>query len=1153
MWQMMQKYRVWSFVPLLALIVALGVLGVGIPANAVKASDDPTITSINPSRGDQGTTLDVTINGTNFTEVSAVIFYGDGITLNHFNVESTTRITANITIDANAGASLRNVSVQTSSGITFSTRGFGVTCQTGISVNGARAASTGVNQEFVLRLSASNLETFQGYDMTINYDTSVLEVVGTEGGTTGVTPGLIGSVSVPIADWHFSPSGIPGHVRVLGQVSSNTYPLGIAGGGYLAEVHLHVFGTVGQTSSLTISNIDIQSYLGESIPVAPPQNGSVTVVPAPTIATVSPSSGPVAGGTAITITGTNFVENQTEVSIGGVPAAGSVTWNSTTIIKAVTPAGIAGARNVVVTTPGGSATKTAGFSYLPLPAISSFSPLLGGTGTTVTINGANLSGATAVTIGGTAAAIQSNSATKITAVVGTGSTGAVAVTTPGGTATGADNFTYYLTPSISTINPVQGGSGTIVTINGANLTGATAVSFGSKAAASFNIISDTRIEATLGSGATGTVSITTPGGTATSAGNFTYYATPKITSFTPTSGGSDMMVTINGADLSGVTSVTIGGSAASDITVISAKKITAKVGSGATGKIVVTTPGGTAASSKSFTYYGSPSIMSFSPSSGGKNSLVNITGANFSGASKVLIGGVKAASFKVDSSTQITAKAGSGATGVISVTTPGGTTTSADSFTYYGIPRITSLNPISGGKGTKLTIKGTNFDGVSAVKIGVVATYNFTFDSSTQITAIAGEGAPGKVSVTTPGGTGSSSAKFNYYYQPVISDISPDKGGNGTSVTITGDNLKGATLVTFGGTPAASFKLVGAKIIAKAGAGSSGKVSVTTPGGTAESTKIFTYYPAPAITSFSPNVGGKDTVVTIAGFNLTDARSVYFGSKPAASFNFTDTRIMAVVGSGATGVVKVTTYGGSVSSTSKFTFYPAPKITSFTPTAGPGGTSVTISGSNFVKGATEVKFGDTPAASVSVTSTSKITAVTGDGTAGKITVKTPGGTATSTGSFSFGAILSVNAPLTAAAGGEFKARINISQVSDLAGYQFNITYDPAVINVPAGGVAQGKIGTQDFPLDGWAFIPTGAQGTITLFGHISQFSKPPSLSGTGYLAEITFNVVGNAGAHSSIAISAISLINSTFNPAHPQASNILTDQPVNATVNITAP
>mgnify|MGYP003694103587 CR=1 FL=1 len=73
---------------------------------------------------------------------------------------------------------------------------------------------------------------------------------------------------------------------------------------------------------------------------------SGTQAPSPTVSSVAPTSGPIAGGTAITITGTNFVSGAT-VSVGGTAATGVTVVNSTTM-TATTPAHSAGAVSVTV-------------------------------------------------------------------------------------------------------------------------------------------------------------------------------------------------------------------------------------------------------------------------------------------------------------------------------------------------------------------------------------------------------------------------------------------------------------------------------------------------------------------------------------------------------------------------------------------------------------------------------------------------------------------------------------------------------------------------------------------------------------------------------------------------------------------------------------
>ena len=188
---------------------------------------------------------------------------------------------------------------------------------------------------------------------------------------------------------------------------------------------------------------------------------NVIPVPAPTITTVSPASGPLAAGTAFTITGTNFT-GATSVRVNGV-AATSVVVVSATYITAKTPAGTAGARSVAVTTVGGTATLESGFTYVAKPTIASISPKSGPTSgdTEITITGTKFNADATVKVNGVAAtSVVVVSATSITAVTPSGTAGAksVAVTIAGGTATKAKAFTY--TSSFTGDKTDSSGSGT---------------------------------------------------------------------------------------------------------------------------------------------------------------------------------------------------------------------------------------------------------------------------------------------------------------------------------------------------------------------------------------------------------------------------------------------------------------------------------------------------------------------------------------------------------------------------------------------------------------------------------------------------------------------------------------------------------------------
>ena len=156
------------------------------------------------------------------------------------------------------------------------------------------------------------------------------------------------------------------------------------------------------------------------------------------------------------------------------------------------------------------------------PFVSFVGPLFEGkVGKTIEILGQGFTGTTDVSFRGVSAAFTVVSDTYLTAVVPAGATtGAVTVTTPGGSLT--SNKIFRVVPVILSFSPTSGTVGTKVTITGTSFTGATKVTFGGVKATTFSVDSDTQITATVPTGAkTGRIQVTTPGGTATSPGVFT--------------------------------------------------------------------------------------------------------------------------------------------------------------------------------------------------------------------------------------------------------------------------------------------------------------------------------------------------------------------------------------------------------------------------------------------------------------------------------------------------------------------------------------------------------------------------------------------------------------------------------------------------------
>jgi len=290
----------------------------------------------------------------------------------------------------------------------------------------------------------------------------------------------------------------------------------------------------------------------------------------PTVATVNPASGPATGGTAITVTGTDFVTGSRVVigqgngaGTGAIPAIDVVVVSSTQI-TAVTGGGAkAGTWSLFVTTSGGTSAANIGddFTYTTsgiIPTVSAVSPESGPTtgGTAITITGTGF--ATGASVKAETPAqpqnpaiaatdVQVISSTEITAVTGGGAFGgtySLFVTTSGGVSAdnSGDHFTYTVAPpTVSKVSPNTGptSGGTAITITGTSFNpgyrGSVEVVIGQGQgpgnsaipATNVKVVSSTEITATTGGPALpGTFSlyVTTPNGTSTgnTGDDFTY-------------------------------------------------------------------------------------------------------------------------------------------------------------------------------------------------------------------------------------------------------------------------------------------------------------------------------------------------------------------------------------------------------------------------------------------------------------------------------------------------------------------------------------------------------------------------------------------------------------------------------------------------------
>ena len=303
-------------------------------------------------------------------------------------------------------------------------------------------------------------------------------------------------------------------------------------------------GTAPTAGATVISMCVPRGSTCETATVKPP-------VLTPRINVVVPNTGSIAGRTAITISGSNFVTGTT-VTIGGATA--TITSHLTVSIQATTPPRPAGSADIVVKTPNGSATLKAGFTYANPPgppSVTGISPNSGSLngGTRVIIRGSGFRYGAVVTFGGAPGATgtatpgtyaTTMAVTKSPTVCGSGvPLPCVMATTPAHTAgvtevvvtnmnpatgvidsgsgksTLSGGYTFVSAPSIKALSPISGtvSGGTLITITGTNFKSGAKVLVGNQPATILSA-NDSSMTVVTGASAPGNsaVSIVNPDG-----------------------------------------------------------------------------------------------------------------------------------------------------------------------------------------------------------------------------------------------------------------------------------------------------------------------------------------------------------------------------------------------------------------------------------------------------------------------------------------------------------------------------------------------------------------------------------------------------------------------------------------------------------------
>ncbi|KUL84836.1 hypothetical protein ZTR_08225 [Talaromyces verruculosus] len=329
--------------------------------NAIPA---PVVSSVSPASGSAAGGNTVTISGSGFTYATAVAF--GSTPASSFTVISSTSISAVVPPGPPAGGSV-SVLVTGPGGTSPAGTVYTYTATPTPTVTTLTPGSGSVSGGNSVVLVGSNLNGTTGVSFGTTPATSITVVSDSE--VDAVTPAHLAS-TVPVnitssggtdssQSFSFQPAPVISSITPTAGPTSGGTTVTITGAGLFNTLDVY-FGTTPATAFTVNSDNSITATapagtagavsVTATTTSATSNGASFTYDTAPTLDSISPSSGPIAGGNNVTLGGTGFT-TASNVFFGANPA--SFTILSDTAISAVAPAGT-GTVSVTVANPGGT-------------------------------------------------------------------------------------------------------------------------------------------------------------------------------------------------------------------------------------------------------------------------------------------------------------------------------------------------------------------------------------------------------------------------------------------------------------------------------------------------------------------------------------------------------------------------------------------------------------------------------------------------------------------------------------------------------------------------------------------------------------------------------------------------------------------------------
>lgn len=623
--------------------------------------------------------------------------------------------------------------------------------------------------------------------------------------------------------------------------------------------------------------------------------------------------------------------------------------------------------------------------------VSGFSPVRGPVGTVVTITGTGFVKQDKVLVGGRPVRADSITDTAIVfKIPAKFYDGSIAIRHPGAANdVVVGSFTVESDPVIGGFAPTTGPVGTRVEIKGSGFQNGDQVMFNGKVLPAAELGAD-RIVVVIPAGAQTDHFQVARGGAVKVVSKKQFIVVlpaPAIAGIAPTSGPPGTAVRITGSNFADDDLVYYGRGRIAP-TARTATTIDVVVPANANHSEMFMVKGSRGqTTSQVFTLVLNPTVASFAPAFGPAGTRVVINGAHFMAGDTVFLNGLQQKIVALEEK-QITVEIVHGARSGVFEVRRGATpvATSKQAFEVVVAPAIASFSPTGGPVGTHVTIQGSGFSADARVMYGAQQLKILSRNGETSVEVmIPARAANQPFVIETRGGTVQSAQAFQVYVYSTISSVSPTSGPVGTRVWIRGKSFNSTDRYYLNNVELAIVERHPEGYVVQIPAGAQSGVIEWESYGKREASRFrFEVLQPPSIASFSPTSGPVGTQVVVSGANFTAKTAVFYGNLPCRVIQRTlpGGLVVEIPGNAqGTDYLWVEDANTRIKSQQTFQVVAPPVVSAFAPQAGPVGTQVVVTGSNFTR-TTTVLFGNVAATIVKAQLPTSITVTVPAGAVG---------------------------------------------------------------------------------------------------------------------------------------------------------------------------